>query len=77
MQLAGEGGALALTASDGPRIVAFESFDNNSPYGPVIGNVSLGAVPEASTWAMLLASFAGLGLAGYCASRRDLAVRAE
>jgi hypothetical protein len=28
------------------------------------------AVPEASTWAMMLVGFAGLGLAGYRASRK-------
>jgi choice-of-anchor C domain-containing protein len=35
-----------------------------SPFGPVIGGVSI-AVPEASTWAMMLAGFAGLAFAGY------------
>jgi LPXTG-motif cell wall-anchored protein len=28
-------------------------------------------VPETSTWAMILMGFAGLGLAGYRASRRS------
>ena len=32
------------------------------------------AVPEASTWAMMLAGFAGLGIAGYRTSRRGLAM---
>ena len=33
-----------------------------------------GAVPEPSTWAMMLAGFAGLGFAGYRASRKSVAV---
>jgi hypothetical protein len=31
------------------------------------------AVPEASTWAMMLAGFAGLGLAGWRGSRKTAA----
>jgi hypothetical protein len=33
-----------------------------------------GAVPETSTWAMMLAGFAGLGFAGYRSTRRQVAV---
>ena len=40
-----------------------EDTASNS-FGPVIGGVSI-AVPEASTWAMMLAGFAGLAFAGY------------
>lgn len=35
-----------------------------------------GGVPEPATWAMLLAGFAGLGLAGYRTSRRSVALAA-
>ena len=31
-------------------------------------------VPESSTWAMMIAGFAGLGIAGYCKVRRRVAV---
>jgi hypothetical protein len=31
------------------------------------------AVPEPSTWAMMLAGFAGLGFAGYRAARKNTA----
>jgi hypothetical protein len=38
------------------------------------GTLSVAAVPEPSTWAMMLVGFAGLGFAGYRASRRISAV---
>ncbi len=43
-----------------------------------IDNVSynFSAVPEASTWAMMLAGFAGLGFAGYRSSRKRVAFAA-
>jgi hypothetical protein len=40
------------------------------------GNVVLGGVPEASTWAMMLLGFASLGFAGYRASRKSAALAA-
>ncbi len=40
----------------------------------VVFDVTLGTVPEASTWAMLLAGFAGLGLAGSRASRKAASI---
>lgn len=46
-------------------------FPASNQYGPVIGNVSVSAVPELSTWAMMLAGFAGLGFAGYRRSRKN------
>ena len=36
-----------------------------------VGTRFQGAVPETSTWLMLLLGFAGLGIAGYRSSRRD------
>ena len=38
--------------------------------------VTVAAVPEPSTWAMMLLGFAGLGVAGYRASRKRAAVAA-
>lgn len=38
--------------------------------------ITIRAVPEASTWALMLLGFAGLGLAGYRASRKGAAVAA-
>ncbi len=54
--------------------LSFTSNDVGSPYGPVIGGVTI-AVPEPSTWAMMGLGFAGLGLAGYRA-RKSVAIAA-
>ena len=43
-------------------------FTTTSPPDP--GGVSVVAVPEASTWAMMLIGFAGLGYAGWRGSRK-------
>ena len=42
----------------------------SSPGGFGVGTFTLTAVPEASTWAMMLIGFAGLGIAGYRATRK-------
>ncbi|GGI34583.1 hypothetical protein GCM10010987_80090 [Bradyrhizobium guangdongense] len=49
----------------GNATLNFASLDSNSPYGPVIGGVSISAVPEPSTWAMLILGFAGVGFIAY------------
>ena len=38
------------------------------------GNLSMTAVPEPSTWAMMLLGFAGLGIAGYRVRRNSAVV---
>ena len=45
----------------------FESLDvpTTNSYGPVIGGVSISAVPEPSTWAMMLLGFLGMGFVAY------------
>jgi choice-of-anchor C domain-containing protein len=68
----------SLTFTAGPSdTLTFASQDPSSPgyYGPVIGGVSI-AIPEPSTWAMMLLGFAGLGYAGYRASRKNVAAAA-
>lgn len=47
----------------------FDSFGGGNDIG-AMDNFGIGSVPEPSTWAMLLLGFAGLGFAGYRASRR-------
>jgi hypothetical protein len=68
----------------GTGVFALNQFQNVSTNeGPLTFNTSSdvqfwssggSGVPEPSTWAMMLAGFAGLGLAGYRASRRSVAV---
>ena len=61
------------TASADPFIYVAPTFSDASEYSievsPNIGNVAASA-PEASTWAMMLTGFAGLGFAGFRASRK-------
>jgi len=45
---------------------------SNNPYGPVIGDVSISAIPEPSTWAMMIMGFLGVGFVAY---RRRSGVR--
>jgi hypothetical protein len=44
------------------------SADPSAGFG--VGHFTLTAVPEASTWAMMIIGFAGLGMAGYRASQK-------
>ena len=52
-------------ASAGTATLSFQSADRSGPYGPVIGEVSISAVPEPATWAMMIVGFLGLGFLGY------------
>ncbi|HEY5207796.1 MAG TPA: hypothetical protein VIJ63_24830 [Roseiarcus sp.] len=45
----------------------------SSPGGFGVGTFTLTAVPEASTWALTLIGFVGLGIAGYRTSQKRLA----
>src|SRR5271165_176730 len=50
---------------------SLEFFDANNPGLDYLDNVSLTAgIPEASTWAMMMLGFAGLGFAGYRKTKR-------
>jgi PEP-CTERM motif len=62
--IAGSSNTLAFTSLDG----------NGSPYGAVIGGVSVIAAPEPSTWAMVGLGFAGLAFAGRRARRTAVSV---
>ena len=50
--------------------------ESASPGGFGVGTFTLTAVPEASTWALMLIGFAGLGIAGYRASQKRAATLA-
>ena len=52
---------LIFTSNGGGDTLSFLSQDR-SPYGPVIGGVSIAAVPEAATWMMLILGFGGIGM---------------
>jgi choice-of-anchor C domain-containing protein len=60
-----------MTFTIGPgvtsTVLSFTSQDSqDSPFGPVIGGVSISsAVPEPSTWAMMILGFAGIGFLAY------------
>ena len=63
------GGNTSLYASiSDPETIVTPAYASNYSitYSPEV----YGAVPEPSTWAMMLLGFAGLGFAGYRASRR-------
>ena len=56
---------LDFTATGPTATLSFDSTTLNSPYGPVIGGVSISAVPEPSTWAMMILGFMGIGFMAY------------
>lgn len=70
-------GGLVIGGSDGGSTGVGLTFDTGSVLtlvSPGGAGFALTAVPEPSTWAMMLIGFAGLGYAGYRASRRSAAV---
>jgi hypothetical protein len=69
-------GSGAVTDS-GPFSMTEEAVFTLTPFGQLInrGETEVkSAIPEPSTWAMMLLGFAGLGFAGYRASRKSVAV---
>jgi hypothetical protein len=63
------GGFQCATTCSFTNLLEFESPSVFGPSGTVA--VSVSAVPEPSTWAMLLLGFAGLGFAGYRHTRMN------
>ncbi len=47
-----------------------------SPGGFGVGTFTLTAVPQASTWTLMLIGFAGLGIAGYRTSQKRISAAA-
>ena len=60
---------------NGPNEAVASAVDSNGYVtSGVVGTLTVTAVPELSTWAMLLLGFAGLGFAGYRGSRKTVAL---
>jgi len=66
----GTGHTNFLDIGSGDSLFVWNVGDLNAPDGLVIGTFS--AVPEASTWAMMLLGFASLGFAGYRKTKSGL-----
>jgi choice-of-anchor C domain-containing protein len=49
-------------AGAGTNVLSFLSQDVATPYGAVIGGISIASVPEPATWAMLILGFGGIGM---------------
>ena len=62
---------LIFTSAGGSNTLSFLSQDVNSPYGAVVGGISISAVPEPATWAMLILGFGGIGMMLRLARRRE------
>lgn len=56
--------SITFTTSGGPETLSFASNDPGS-FGGVVGGVTISAVPEPSTWAMMVLGFAGMGFLTY------------
>jgi choice-of-anchor C domain-containing protein len=58
--------SLTFTYNGTGNVLSFASLDDpSSAFGPVLGDVSVSAVPEASTWAMMILGFLGVGFMAY------------
>ncbi len=69
-----------IVATAGSEVLSFQGFNaqgetigNNISFGNEVTGVSLTAVPEPATWAMMLVGFGGLGAALRISRRRTLA----
>jgi hypothetical protein len=61
-----------LYTASGTSTITFQSLtvgptgnETFAAYGPALDNVSVTAIPEASTWAMMIVGFAGAGFLAY------------
>jgi len=55
----------------GNDALSFASLDKDSPFGPVIGGVSIASVPEPQIWTMLILGFGGVGMMLRASRRRQ------
>jgi hypothetical protein len=75
---AGYGAQTFTFTTTGGQLLFAESNSSNAIIGDLIDNVvlSTAAVPEPSTWALMLLGFVGLGFAGYRSSKTRLTLHA-
>lgn len=66
--------SIIFTTAGGLETLSFLSQDEGS-YGGVVGGVTISAVPEPSTWAMMILGFVGLGFLGYRKSQKKISFR--
>jgi choice-of-anchor C domain-containing protein len=59
--------SLSFTGTGSSTVISFASTtgDGNCCWGPALDHVSVSAVPELSTWAMMFIGFAGIGMIAY------------
>jgi hypothetical protein len=71
-------GTWVILEADGSRSDVIKTFNNANGQAELwfSSDPSLLAVPEPSTWAMILIGFAGLGYAGYRTSRKTSSIAA-
>jgi len=79
--LVGEDASHFFLIGTGPTVLSGLSgdikvgyWDSYYPDNSGSQTLSITTVPETSTWAMMLAGFAGLGYAAWCASRKSVAL---
>ena len=53
---------VVFTSAGGTNTLSFLSQDKDSPFGPVVGGISISAVPEPASWMMLILGFGGIGM---------------
>jgi choice-of-anchor C domain-containing protein len=62
--------------ANGATSLTFASADSGTPYGPVIGDVIVSAVPEPATWSMLIFGIGAIGTMLRLGRRRQRALAA-
>ena len=68
--------SFVFTTTGGPETLSFVS-NNEGAYGGVVGGVTISAaVPEPSTWAMMILGFAGVGFMAYRRRKPSIALTA-
>jgi choice-of-anchor C domain-containing protein len=50
-----------VASTDGPSTLSFTALNTGNAYGPALDNVMLSAVPEPTTWALMIFGFMAVG----------------